>query len=133
MRFQRSTKRARGVLAFDLIAGMSLVILVLAGFGLAVNRLAGMQKLTVMQRQVRDAAVCALNCIRAGVADPQEVVRQSGSTFAGQIVLRVGREPGSGDWNGATRVTVEAILDRGEQPAFREVLSAYVYEAEGGS
>jgi hypothetical protein len=133
MRFSRSKGAARGVLAFDLIAGISLVILVLAGFGLAANRLASIQKHTAMQRQVRDAAACALNCIRAGIPDPQEVLRHSGPTFAGQIELRITREPGGGDWNGATRIRVEAILDRGAQPAIREVLCAYVYEPEGGS
>lgn len=133
MRFRRSTGCARGVLAFELIAGISLVILILVGFGLAAHRLASIQRLTVMERQVRDAAVCALNCIRAGVPDPQEFVRQSGASFAGQIEIRVNREPGGGEWNGATHVTVEAILDRGEQPAIRRVLSAYVFEPEGGS
>lgn len=126
----RWAQRRRGILAFDLIAGISLALLILAGFALATSRLVNMQKLTVMQRQARDAAECALNCIRAGLQDPQEIVQGSGSTFAEKIEVRVQREPALGAWTGATRVTVEAILDRGDQSPIRAVLSAYVYSAE---
>lgn len=129
----RGRRRVRGIMTFDLLAGLSLVILVLAGFGLAAHRLAAVQKLTVMQRQVRDAAVCVLDSIRTGAGDPQGVVRESGATYAAQIEVHIRREPGLGDWAGATRVTVEAVLDRGEQPAVRAVLSTYVFEAEAGS
>lgn len=126
----RWSERRRGILAFDLIAGISLALLILAGFALATSRLVNMQKFTVMQRQVRDAADCALNSLRAGLPDPQEIVRRSGSTFAEEIEIRVQRQPASGEWIGATRVTVEAILDRGDQSPIRAVLSAYVYLAE---
>ncbi len=125
----RRTKWRRGILAFDLIAGISLVLLILGGFALATSRLVNIQKRNVMQRQVRDAAECALNSIRAGLPDPQDIVRRSGSTFAGEIEIRIQREPASGEWTGATRTTVEAILDRGDQSAIRAVLSAYVFSA----
>lgn len=123
--------RRRGILAFDLIAGISLALLVLGGFALASSRLVHIQKLTVLQRLVRDAAESALNSIRAGIPDPQEVVRHCGCTYAEEIEIRIERQPAAGDWSGATRVTVEAILDRGDQPEIRAVLSGYVYLSEG--
>lgn len=128
---RRSKYRARAIFAFDLIAGVGLMMLILAGFGIAANRLASIQKLTAMQRQVRDAAELALNCVRAGAGDPQEVVRKSGTTYANEIEIRVTRESGTGDWDGATRISVEARLDRGEQSPIRVILAGYVYGREG--
>ena len=129
---RRTSGFARGMMTFDLVAGISLVILILVGFSLAATRLVNIQKRTVMQRQVRDAAICAISGIRAGVADPQELVRQSGMAFAQQIEIRITREPATGEWAGATRVRVEAVLDRGDQPTLRHVLLGCVYDAEGG-
>lgn len=130
---QRPALRRRAFLVFDLLAGISLVLIVLAGFSLAASRLSTIHKRTVMQRQVRDAAVCALDAIRIGGGDPREAVRQSGSTLAGQIEINVVREAGTGDWAGATRVSVEAVLDRGTQPPIREVIAGYVFGPEGGA
>lgn len=127
MNMYPSNKNRRSFLLAETLGASVLLAGILALFALAMVQFVENNDILLARQKSILAAEAAINEIRAG----HDIVSDAFSSRFGDMTFNVHREPGSGQWQGFTLVTVEVCSQPKFEKTIRVRLKGYLREDEG--